>query len=353
MDKNQVQDQAYLDEEEFSDVEEAHDPMNAETKSVDSVDKAAHTGPKGKKRPNDKSNQENGGKAYKPVKGIVRELYAKMDTMSSEDVRALYDVLMDENFDIDEFATNPEGVLDEVAYDMSEDVADLVESEATLSEGFKAKANVIMEMAVKSKVTQEIGRLEEAYTEQLDEARDEMTSKIDSYLNYVVENWMETNELAVQTGLRTEIAETFMTGLKDLFLESYIDVPDDKVDLVDELSEQLDALEAENNKLVESKIMDAEELETFRRERVIYEMADDLADTQVDKLHKLSENVDFEDDEQFASALATIKETYFGRKTPSQQSSLNEEVGDDADDETVAPSDTMNAYVQALRKAAK
>ena len=120
-----------------------------------------------------------------------------MDEMSAEEVRALYDVMMDEDFDITAFASEnaDNDELEDVAYDMSEDVADLVESEATLSEGFKDKASVIMEMAVKSKVKQEIGRLEEAYAEQLDEARDEMVGNIDSYLNYVVENWMEENKL--------------------------------------------------------------------------------------------------------------------------------------------------------------
>lgn len=357
MDNENLNEDELLDDVEENNVEEGHDAMNAEPKSVDSVRKAGATGPKAKKRHADKDKKENGGKAYKPNKGIVRELYAKMDEMDGDTLRALHDMIMDENFTAESLeSVEEDDQLEDVTYDMSEDVSELVESEATLSEGFKDKAATIMEMAVKSKVKAEIAQLEEAYNEQFDEAlteaKEDMVEKVDSYLNYVVENWMEENKLAVQTGLRTEIAENFMNGMKDLFTESYIEVPESKVDLVDDLAEQVETLEEENNKLVEKVMADAEELESFRRERAIFEMSDDLTDTQVDKFAKLSENVDFEDEEQFADALATIKETYFGKKSANpQQTTISEDV--DLEDEEVEVTGSMAKYVEAIRKSKK
>jgi hypothetical protein len=348
MDNDQIQDDELLNDEEISDVEENHDPVNAEKKSVDSVDKAAHTGPKAKKRRGDK---EGGDKtAAKADKGIVRELYSKMTEMSQEELRALRDVMESEDFGVE--TEESEGALEDITYDMSEDVADLVESEATLSEGFKDKAATIMEMAVKSKLKTEVARLEESYNEQLEEAietaTESMVESIDGYLNHVVENWMEENKVAVENGLRTEIAEEFMTGLKDLFVESYIEVPEDKVDLVDDLAEQVESLENENNKLVDDAITMAEKLEGYERERIIFEMSDDLADTQVDKLTKLAENVDFDDEESFKERIATIKETYFGKDKSSSQEEITEDTDGEVDE--VEISDTMARYLTTIRK---
>ena len=343
------------EQENQTEVEEMHDPVNAEAKSVDSVVKAGRTGPTAKKRHADKTDKENGGKAYKSDKGIVREMYAKMNEMPASDLRKLHDLLMDEDFNVD--TIDETDALDDVSYDMSEDISDLVTSEATLSEGFKDKAGTIMEMAVKSKVKTEIARLEEAYatelSEELESVKTDMVESIDSYLNYAVENWMEENKVAINTGLRTEIAETFMNGLKDLFTESYIEVPEEKVDLVDDLAEQVEALEAEVNSAIESNITMAEQLEGFQRDAIVLELGEDLADTQLDKLAKLSEAVDFDDEDTFRGRVSTIKETYFGKKTSTNTAAS--EIHEDADgveDDTVEITGSMANYVNALKKAA-
>lgn len=346
-----------LDDEEIvtDEVEEGHDPVNAEQKSVDSVDKAAKTGPRGKKRPADKSNQENGGKAYKPAKGIVRELYSKMSEMSQADLRKLHNLMMEEDFDVDSLTDDGEDILDDVTYDMSEDISDLVESEATLSEEFRDKAAVIMEMAVKTKLKAEIAALEESYNEQLEEglneAKSDMVEMIDSYLNYVVENWMKENEVAVGAGLRTEIAEDFMNKLKDLFTESYIEVPEEKVDLVDDLSEQVERLEAELNAHVDKQITMAEELEGYKRDAIVLELGEDLADTQLDKLARLSESVDFDDEDTFRDRVAVIKETYFTKSSTKTTTNvgITEDVDGDEDD-TLEVTGQMANYVNALKK---
>jgi len=246
--------------------------------------------------------------------------------------------------------------MEDVELDFSEDLNALVESEATLSDEFKGKAAVIFEAAVKSKLTQEIDRLEEQYQTKLDEevqaTKDELVEKVDSYLNYVVENWMKENQLAIQNGLRTEIAEAFMGKLKELFTESYIEVPESKVDLVDELAETVEELEGKLNEATESAIETSKLLEGYQREAVIREAAKDLADTEVEKLKGLVEDVDFEDEATFANKVKTIKESYFKNKTVEAQD-LEEEVEDSGEGITEEVSDLMSSYIHAIRKVKK
>jgi len=312
---DQVQDQdVELDEE----IEEAHDPKNAEAQSIASVDAAEEKGPKAKARKGDKSNSE-----------PMQKAPAAPAAMKAEDV--------------------------EFDGDFSEDLNALVESEATLSEEFKAKTAVIFEAAVKSKIAEEINRLEEEYTTQLDEEvasiKTDLVEKVDSYLDYVVEQWMEDNKLAITSGLRTEVAEGFMGKLKDLFVESYVDVPESKVDLVDELATAHEELEEEYNDAVAKAMALAEELETYKRDAIIRESSRDLAETQVEKLTSLAESIAFESEEDFASKVATLKESYFGAKTAT--SVIAEESEDDTADEAVETSAMMESYIQALRKTTK
>jgi hypothetical protein len=310
---DQVQDQdVELDEIEIEEAQ-THDPKNAEAQSIASVDKAEKAGKVAPKRKGDKSNSE-----PSHLKGA---------------------------------GTKAESV--EFNGDFSEDLNALVESEATLSEEFKAKTAVIFEAAVKQKLSEEIDRLETEYQQQLDEeiqaTKEDLVEKVDGYLNYVVEQWMEDNKLAIQTGLRTEIAEGFMDKLKDLFVESYVEVPESKVDLVDELAEANEELEEQVNVATAKSIELAEELESYKREAVIREAAKDLAETQVEKLRSLAENIDFEDDETFASKVKTIKESYFSKKTT--ESVIEESIDDDAADSEVEVSPMMEQYLAAIRKA--
>ena len=230
-----------------------------------------------------------------------------------------------------------------------DDLSALVESEATLSDEFKDKAEVIFEAAIKSRLSEEIDRLEAKYEEELAEeiksTKDGLVEKVDSYLNYVVENWMEENKLAVQSGLRTEIAEKFMNNLKDLFTESYIEVPESKVDLVDELAETVDELEEKLNDQTGKSIKMAEELETYKRNEVIREASKGLADTQVEKLEKLVANVDFDDAESFAEKVNTVKESYFNKKAVTGTTDLVEE-----EDAQVETSGSMEQYLSAIKR---
>ena len=204
-------------------VEEAHDPKNAEKQSISSVSSAETKGQTAKPLKGSKKNSE---PMPKSKAGKISAAHYLMSEMSADQIDAVLEMLMG-NEEAAEAMAEARHV--PINVDFTEDLNALVESEATLSEEFKAKTAVIFEAAVKSKLSEEIDRLEEAYTTELQEelatTKAELVEKVDSYLNYVVETWMEENKLAVQAGLRTEIAETFMTKLKDLFVESYVEVP--------------------------------------------------------------------------------------------------------------------------------
>ena len=180
--------------------------------------------------------------------------------------------------------------------------------------------------------------------------KEELVNKVDSYLNYVVENWMEENKVAVQTGLRTEIAEKFMNNLKDLFTESYIEVPESKVDLVDDLAAEVEELEETLNNQTAKTIAMTEELEGYQREAVIREASNDLAETQIEKLKSLTDNIDFDNVEQFADKVNTVKESYFKKR---QMTSELDNLEEDTDDNTVETSGSMSQYLTALKSQIK
>ena len=239
--------------------------------------------------------------------------------------------------------------------DFKDDLKALVAEEATLSDEFKQKAEIIFEAAIQSKLTDEIDRLEEKYNEELEaeiqSTKSDLVEKVDNYLNYVVENWMEDNKLAVQSGLRTEIAEKFMNNLKDLFTESYIDVPESKVDLVDDLAAEVEELEETLNNQTAKTIAMTEELEGYQREAVIREASNDLAETQIEKLKSLTDSIDFDDVEQFADKVNTVKESYFKKRQ--MTSEFDMELEEDTDDNTVETSGSMSQYLTALKSQIK
>ena len=335
-DQNQDE-MANVDENEIvSEASMSDDPKNAETASVTGVAKAANVTTK-QSPPKTKA-------------GMINAVMAKMQNMSKAKLQASYGGYMSDDVNAESF--EGEAVAEDAAeYDFSGDLNALVESEATLSDGFKDKAATIFEAAVKSKLSEEIARIEESYSTELAEeiasTKSDLVEKIDSYLNYVVENWMKENQIAIQSGLRAEIAENFMNGLKDLFVESYVDVPEAKEDLVDDLAEQVEELETALNSQTAKNIEMTEELELFQRYEVIREHAHGLAETEVEKLAKLAEDLDYIDEETFSAKVKTIKDSYFTKEAKPL------EVGADLVEETTADADissSMDVYLQALRK---
>ena len=274
--------------------------------------------------------------------GMINAMYGKLNAMKKVDLQAAYGKMMGESVEAEEEVV-------ESTIDTTAELNALVESEATLSDEFKSKTALIFEAAVKTKLSEEVTRLEEQYKEELAEEvssmKEDMVQKVDSYLNYVVETWVEDNKVAIQNGLRTEIAETFMNKMKDLFTESYIEVPESKIDLVDELAEQVEELEGKLNTQTGESIKLAEELENYKRNAVIAEASRGMAETQVEKLRGLVENVDFDDEESFKSKVATIKESFFKTEAPARDEITAEEA-----DTEVQVSSVMESYINAIKK---
>ena len=236
--------------------------------------------------------------------------------------------------------------------DYSEDLDSLVAEEATLSDGFQAKAGIIFEAALKSKVGAEIDRLESEYVanleEEVTEIKSELVEKVDSYLNYVVSNWMTENEVAVSTGLRTEIAEDFMSSLQSVFKEHYIEVPEGKVDLVDELADQVAELEESLNKSTEDNIALTESVSSLERAEVVRNASSGLALTEAEKLASLVEDIDFDDAESFEMKVNVVKESYFRSEAQESVDEAQNLVG--TDEAPADISDVMARYTSAISK---
>ena len=347
----EVQDQELHDEVTDEVVEEAHDPKNAEAQSIAATDKAGEATGTAPKRKGDNTKKD---PMPKTKAALMSKMVERMSGMNKEALMAMYKAEGFEDLE-GELVAESEKADIEVSVDFSDDLNALVESEATLSDEFKGKAETIFEAAIKSKLSEEIDRLEEKYNEELAEevasTKADLVEKVDTYLNYVVEQWMDDNKVALQTGLRTEIAEKFMTSLKDLFTESYIEVPESKVDLVDELAAEVEELEAASNEAISKQMEMQEELEELKRGKVIAEASEGLAATQVEKLKKLAEDVDFESEETFAEKVNTIKESYFTKKTT--ESADIEEAVEDGDAVVEATSDVMAQYLSAIQKTNK
>jgi hypothetical protein len=330
--------------------EGTHDPKNAEAQSVASVDKAGEATGTAKKRKGDNTKKD---PMPKTKAGMINAAYQMMSKAKKEDLSVMLSKMMAEDYEVEGEETEATEI--EYQADFSQDLNALIADEATLSEDFKGKAGVIFEAAIKSKLVEEIDRLEAKYEEELSEevesAKSDMVEKVDSYLNYVVEQWMEDNKVAIQTGLRAEIAEGFMTGLKGLFEENYIEVPESKVDLVDDLADTVEELEESLNATTAKAIEMAEELEVYKRDAIIRESARGLAETQVEKLKSLVEDVDFEDEETFAQKVATIKESYFNKEVKESTEAAYTEA--EEGESPIQVSGSMDQYLKALQKTQK
>ena len=239
--------------------------------------------------------------------------------------------------------------------DLSDDVKALVSSDADLSEEFKEKAATIFETAVKTRIKEQTKIIEAQYEKKLasetDTVKEAMVEKVDSYLNYVVDEWMKENELAVERGIRTEIAEDFITGLKGLFKEHYIDVPEEKYNVLDDLTGQVKDLEDKLNEQIEKNVNLSKDVSESNREKLIAQVSEDLADTEKEKFGSMAENVEYDSAEKFQEKLETIKESYFP-KTKMDETASGDEVDSVAANLPVdaGTSDAMAAYTAAITK---
>ena len=245
----------------------------------------------------------------------------------------------------------------EVEIDLSADVKALVSNDADLSEEFKDKAATIFETAVKTRIQEQTKILEAQYEEKLssekETMKEAMVEKVDSYLNYVVEEWMKENELAVERGIRTEIAEDFITGLKDLFKEHYIDVPEEKYNVLDDLTNQNKKLEDKLNEQIAKNVDLTKEVSSSAKAKAIDEVASDLADTEKEKFEKMAENVEYDSADKFKEKLETIKESYFPKTKIEETASKDEADSVAANAPIESNTDAMAAYTAAITKNLK
>ena len=305
---------------------------------------------------------------------MIKALFDKVNGMKKEEVSSRWKELMSVAEAEDLGGPTPddsENTKDEVGkskkkikismpeINVKEDIEALVQGEE-LSEEFKTKASTIFEAAVHQKVmevaTEKIGDLEKEYQSNLQEEivsfRDELTEKVDGYLNYVVEEWMRENELALEGSLRSEITEEFIGGLKNLFTEHYIEVPDEKVDIVEGLYDKVEELEEKLNSQIEENVKTKDELNEYRKNKILEEVCEDLADTQSEKMKSLVEGVSYEDDaDDFENKVKTIKENYFPNQTKQDENVEQEDVATENGEESPKMSNIMEAYSKAIARS--
>ena len=236
--------------------------------------------------------------------------------------------------------------------DVKEDIEALV-GDADLSEEFKQKAATIFEAAINSKVNAEKERLQSEYDtkfeEEISKSKSELTEKVDSYLNYVVEEWMKENKLALERGIKGEIAEDFIGGLKKLFEDHYIDVPDEKYDVLEDQASKIEDLEKKLNEEIEKNVEMNKVNGSYKRQEIIDEHSKDLADTAKEKFDSLVEGVEYSSEEDFAQKVKTIKESYFEQKAEKSASADIDDVAE-GDESNADLSDAMAAYTNAISK---
>ena len=288
---------------------------------------------------------------------MLNAMYKKMEGMNKEDLHATYGMMKMGGHLPSEKNEGVENDIDEVVemhiqdIDITADVEALVDGEE-LSEEFKEKAATIFEAAVKSKTREEVTRIVEeqqiAIAEEVNEYKEALAEKVEQYLDYVVEEWMKENELAIERGLKGEIAEDFISGLKQLFEDHYIDVPDEKYDVLEAQSEKIAELEEQLNSIMEQNIEMKGVNSELVREQVIAEVASDLTVTEIEKFASLVEDVEFTSEDSYRSKLDTLKESYFPKTEMLEETFVHDEDDYGSAAQDIDTSDTMKAYMSAI-----
>lgn len=264
------------------------------------------------------------------------------------------DVIVEEDVEEDvEEVTEEEVAVDEDVL-FEEDLAALFEGDENLTEEFKTKAAEIFEAVVTSRVASEVDAIEEELTEQANaeyEARvEEMVENVDKYLNYCVENWMSENELAVENGLRNEITESFIKGMQKVFTEHYIEVPEEKYDVLSEMQTKIDALQTKLDEQVNKNLELNEEAVYLKKQNIFAEIAEDMADTEAEKFAVMVDDITYTSADSYKSKLQVVKENYFRKETSSQATDTLE---DTVDEISLTENTVMSRYAQALSKGKK
>jgi hypothetical protein len=248
-----------------------------------------------------------------------------------------------------------EEVIEEEETLFGSDIQGLFESEENLSEEFKVKAAGIFEAVVTARIANEMEAIEADLREEVqvqqETFKEELVEKLDSFLSYVAENWMKENELAIERGLRSEITEDFISGMKTLFAEHYIEVPEEKYDVLGEMQDKIESLESKLNESLEEKIEIVAEKVALQRKAIISEASVDLTLTEAEKFAKLVEDIDFGNEDIFAEKVAVVKENYFPKQ--GQQSISEDKLEDTVDGDYAIENSNISRYAQAISKSVK
>ena len=327
------------------------DPMD--TSVAGSVEDLGGPTPMNYKPDDDSAKLKTPGGTLKQVKDVVNKGAKPAEPMKGgmkEDEEIVDEVIEEEEVTTDEVVAEEE-TTEEVEVDIEEDVNALFGGE-DLSEEFKEKAKLVFETALNAKVSEVKEALEAKYQETLEERIAEektaLSERVDNYLEYVADEWFNENALAVEQGLKTDMTESFLSGMKSLFEEHYVTIPDDKYDVLESMVEKLDDMETKLNEQIEKNVSLNSRLGESVANGILESVSEGLASTQKEKLASLSESVEFESEESYREKLETLRESYFSSKakSPAAKSDTISEGVDSADATDVSGS--MNAYLKTL-----
>ena len=361
-DEEEVDEEADEDDEE--DVDESEDFERDKKAKFKTAEKGEKT------IPSDKTKLESA--IPKTKNGMLKSVYEVANKLKKDELAAKYESILkafsiveeegeedDEEEKVESKRTKVAVKAEDLKIDVKDDVEALVSGDDSLSEEFKKKASTIFEAAVNAKVLEEVNAKlveleaqhdteQEAHSENFQK---ELTEKVDGYLTYVVEEWMKENELAIERGIRAELVEDFMSGLRTLFSEHYIDIPEEKVDMVDDLFTKVDDLENSLDEEINRGVELQKELAKFKKDEALRGATKDLADTETEKIAKLAEGIEYENDEQYAEKLNVLKESYFP-KGEAVTSEITETDGniEVSEEETQKLSEDMKHYTSAISR---
>jgi len=303
-----------------------------------------------------------GAKPAEGAKGMKEEETEVEGEVVAENEQTTEDVVSEEETTTDEVVTEEETTEDEVVaedkIDVEEDLNALIAGEE-LSEEFQEKARTIFEAAIRTKVTEMTesikAQYEETLVEEVKTIKEELQDRLDSYLEYVADEWVSENELAIEHGLKTEMTESFLTGMKSLFEDHYVTIPEEKYDVIESMVDKLDEMEGKLNEQIDKNVALNKRLAESTADVIFAEVTEGLAQTQRDKLATLAENVEFESENGYREKLETLKESYFSSKTstPTSKSENLTEESEATDYQSKAVSSIMERYLQTMTRVAK
>jgi len=342
----------------------AADPMD--TSVAGSYEDLGGPTPENYKPDDDSAKLKTPGTTLKQVKDVVNKGAAAADAMKEEEELDDEELISEEEYEEEEVEETEEVEEDEEEdeeeeevveeeFDIEEDVNALLEGE-DLSEEFQEKAKVIFETAIRSKVAQIKEGLEQQYAqallEEVEEIKEALASRVDSYLEYVTDEWFTENTLAIEGGLKEELTQSFMAGMKELFEAHYVSIPEDKYDVLESMVEKLDDMETKLNEQIEKNVSLNKRLAESVADGILDQVSEGLAATQKDKLASLAESVEFESDEEYREKLETLREAYFPSKT-SAPKAKSESLSEQVDSSPEEISGSMSVYLNTLSKFSK